>query len=69
MTVDRLTRHNADARVEVECKEDAIQVTTTNIDALSLRLDEAPDGYKTFRDKEDHCIKIVLKPWEQPAAA
>jgi threonine dehydrogenase-like Zn-dependent dehydrogenase len=27
-----------------------------------LPLDQAPDGYKTFRDKEDECIKIVLKP-------
>ncbi|HYX26766.1 MAG TPA: zinc-dependent alcohol dehydrogenase [Thermoanaerobaculia bacterium] len=27
-----------------------------------LGLDEAPWGYKTFRDKEDDCIKIVLKP-------
>jgi threonine dehydrogenase-like Zn-dependent dehydrogenase len=27
-----------------------------------LSLDEAPQGYKTFRDKQDECIKIVLKP-------
>jgi len=27
-----------------------------------LPLEEAPEGYKTFRDKEDECIKIVLKP-------
>jgi len=27
-----------------------------------LALDDAPWGYKTFRDKEDNCIKIVLKP-------
>jgi threonine dehydrogenase-like Zn-dependent dehydrogenase len=27
-----------------------------------LDLNEAPHGYKTFRDKEDHCIKVVLKP-------
>jgi threonine dehydrogenase-like Zn-dependent dehydrogenase len=27
-----------------------------------LPLDAAPEGYKTFRDKEDDCIKIVLKP-------
>jgi threonine dehydrogenase-like Zn-dependent dehydrogenase len=27
-----------------------------------LPLDHAPEGYKTFRDKEDECIKIVLKP-------
>jgi threonine dehydrogenase-like Zn-dependent dehydrogenase len=27
-----------------------------------LRLDDAPQGYKMFRDKQDQCIKIVLKP-------
>lgn len=27
-----------------------------------LGLDDAPWGYKTFRDKEDDCIKVVLKP-------
>jgi len=27
-----------------------------------LALDDAPRGYKMFRDKQDHCIKIVLKP-------
>lgn len=25
-------------------------------------LEEAPDAYKTFRDKEDGCIKVVLRP-------
>jgi threonine dehydrogenase-like Zn-dependent dehydrogenase len=28
-----------------------------------LTLDEAPGAYKTFRDKQDHCIKVVLDPW------
>ncbi|HEY0079304.1 MAG TPA: zinc-dependent alcohol dehydrogenase [Pyrinomonadaceae bacterium] len=27
-----------------------------------MRLDDAADGYYTFRDKQDNCIKIVLKP-------
>jgi threonine dehydrogenase-like Zn-dependent dehydrogenase len=27
-----------------------------------LSLDDAPGAYKTFRDKEDGCIKVVLKP-------
>jgi threonine dehydrogenase-like Zn-dependent dehydrogenase len=27
-----------------------------------LPLDEGPQAYKTFRDKEDGCIKVVLKP-------
>jgi threonine dehydrogenase-like Zn-dependent dehydrogenase len=28
----------------------------------TMNLDEAPEGYKMFRDKEDECTKIVLKP-------
>jgi threonine dehydrogenase-like Zn-dependent dehydrogenase len=28
----------------------------------SLPLEEAPAAYKAFRDKEDGCIKVVLKP-------
>ncbi len=27
-----------------------------------VSLDEAAEGYKTFHDKKDHCIKVVLKP-------
>jgi threonine dehydrogenase-like Zn-dependent dehydrogenase len=27
-----------------------------------MPLDQAPEGYKMFRDKEDECIKVVLKP-------
>jgi threonine dehydrogenase-like Zn-dependent dehydrogenase len=27
-----------------------------------LRLDEAPLGYDTFLNKEDECVKVVLKP-------
>jgi threonine dehydrogenase-like Zn-dependent dehydrogenase len=27
-----------------------------------LNLEDAPEGYKMFRDKEDECIKVVLTP-------
>jgi threonine dehydrogenase-like Zn-dependent dehydrogenase len=27
-----------------------------------LPLDQAPHGYKIFQQKEDNCIKVVLKP-------
>jgi threonine dehydrogenase-like Zn-dependent dehydrogenase len=27
-----------------------------------LRLDDAPAGYRTFRDKQNDCIKIVMRP-------
>ena len=28
-----------------------------------LSLEEAPTGYKVFRDKEESCIKVILNPW------
>jgi threonine dehydrogenase-like Zn-dependent dehydrogenase len=28
----------------------------------TVRLDDAPQMYKTFVNKEDNCIKVVLKP-------
>src|SRR5438067_1929818 len=34
-----------------------------------LSLNEAPDGYKTFVNKQDNCIKIVLNPWAEAARA
>lgn len=27
-----------------------------------MNLDDAPKGYSIFKEKEDHCIKVVLKP-------
>jgi threonine dehydrogenase-like Zn-dependent dehydrogenase len=33
-----------------------------------LPLDKAPDAYRMFREKSDHCTKVVLKPWESLAA-
>jgi threonine dehydrogenase-like Zn-dependent dehydrogenase len=29
-----------------------------------LPLDEAPRGYEMFLHKQDGCMKVVLKPWE-----
>ncbi len=28
----------------------------------NVALEQGPDMYKTFRDKEDGCVKVVLKP-------
>jgi threonine dehydrogenase-like Zn-dependent dehydrogenase len=33
-----------------------------------LALDEAPHGYAMFRDKQDECIKVVLKPGQARAS-
>jgi hypothetical protein len=30
--------------------------------AHRLSLDEAPRAYKTFRDKQEQCIRVVLDP-------
>jgi threonine dehydrogenase-like Zn-dependent dehydrogenase len=34
-----------------------------------LPLDSAPEAYRMFRDKEDHCTKVVLNPWAEQRAA
>ena len=28
-----------------------------------LPIEDGPAAYRTFRDKQDNCIKVVLKPW------
>jgi threonine dehydrogenase-like Zn-dependent dehydrogenase len=37
-------------------------IDPTFIITHTLRLDEAPEGYKIFCEKQDECIKVVLKP-------
>jgi threonine dehydrogenase-like Zn-dependent dehydrogenase len=32
-------------------------------------IDKAPEMYKLFRDKQDHCTKVVLDPWADGAVA
>lgn len=34
-----------------------------------VSLEEGPNAYKTFRDKQDGCIKVILKPGSSAAAA
>jgi threonine dehydrogenase-like Zn-dependent dehydrogenase len=38
------------------------EIDPTFIITHTLKLEEAPEAYKMFRDKEDECIKVVLKP-------
>lgn len=33
-----------------------------------LPIDQAPEAYRMFRDKTDHCTKVVLDPWATTAA-
>jgi threonine dehydrogenase-like Zn-dependent dehydrogenase len=43
-------------------KIEAGEIDPSFIITHRLPLEEAPAAYKTFRDKEDGCIKVVLKP-------
>jgi threonine dehydrogenase-like Zn-dependent dehydrogenase len=38
------------------------KIDPSSVITHSLPLEEAPEGYKIFREKKDNCIKIVLKP-------
>ena len=42
---------------------------TSIITHMTSGLDDGPDLYKTFRDKEDGCVKVVLFPHGEPAKA
>ena len=37
-------------------------ITVETSDGTSVRLEDGPEMFKTFRDKEDGCIKVVMKP-------
>ena len=39
-----------------------VQLDLTDLVTHRLPLEEAPHGYEIFRDKEEDCIKVVLKP-------
>jgi len=45
------------------------EIDPTFVISHELPLEQAPEAYRTFRDKRDHCTKVVLKPWDQLAAA
>ncbi|MCG3114722.1 MAG: glutathione-dependent formaldehyde dehydrogenase [Candidatus Manganitrophus sp. SA1] len=38
------------------------KIDLTYIVTHRMSLDEAPDGYRIFNEKEDGCIKVILKP-------
>ncbi len=44
VTIDRLTHHNHDANIVADNDKGAIRLTTTNIDALTLRPESAPQS-------------------------
>jgi len=38
------------------------QIDPSFVITHSVRLEDGPEMFKTFRDKEDGCIKVVMKP-------
>jgi len=38
------------------------QISPAEIISHRLRLEDAPEAYKAFRRKEDHCVKVVMRP-------
>ena len=56
-----------DAMLSLGAREAVARIQKGEIDPSFVNthrasLEEGPDLYKTFRDKEDGCIKVVLKP-------
>jgi threonine dehydrogenase-like Zn-dependent dehydrogenase len=43
---------------------EAGEIDTTRVISHRLTLDDAPDAYRMFRDKEDGCTKVVMRPGE-----
>jgi threonine dehydrogenase-like Zn-dependent dehydrogenase len=39
------------------------QIDPSFVITHTLPLDQAPEAYRTFNNKQDECIKVVLKPW------
>ena len=45
------------------------QIDPSYIISHRISLDEAPEMYKVWRDKEDRVTKIVIDPWTEHRAA
>jgi len=43
-------------------KVEAGQIDPSFVITHRVKLVDAPEAYKTFRDKKDGCIKVILKP-------
>jgi threonine dehydrogenase-like Zn-dependent dehydrogenase len=41
---------------------EAGEIDPTFVVTHRVPLEEAPEMYRIFRDKEDDCVKVVLKP-------
>ena len=43
---------------------EAGEIDTTRVISHRLTLDDAPEAYRMFRDKQDGCTKVVMRPGE-----
>ncbi len=50
-------------------KVEAGEIDPSFVISHRLPLEQGPEAYRMFRDKQDQCTKVVLKPWEQQRAA
>lgn len=55
-------RRWADDLLEAITQDDANAFDVEGLATHRVPLSEAPEAYRTFRDKEDGCIKVVLQP-------
>ncbi len=42
------------------------QIDPSFVITHTVGLEQGPEMYKVFRDKQDACVKVVLKPWDSP---
>jgi threonine dehydrogenase-like Zn-dependent dehydrogenase len=38
------------------------EIDTTSLITHRLTLEDAPHGYDIFKNKEDECVKVVMRP-------
>jgi threonine dehydrogenase-like Zn-dependent dehydrogenase len=62
LTVKSGQTHVAKYHKQLLARIEAGEIDPSFVITHRVKLDDAPKMYKTFRDKEDGCIKVVLKP-------
>ena len=60
--LDYFNEVDADVFCVQETKLQEGQIDPSFVITHTANLADGPDLYKTFRDKQDSCIKVVLKP-------
>jgi threonine dehydrogenase-like Zn-dependent dehydrogenase len=63
LTIKTGQTHVAKYHTKLLHKIEAGEIDPSFVITHKVRLEDGPQMYKTFRDKQDNCIKVVLKPW------